>query len=49
MQENAVNVAAHRLRQRFRKALREEIVETVAQEEEVEEAFQYLPEVLSRG
>jgi RNA polymerase sigma-70 factor (ECF subfamily) len=49
MEENAVNVAAHRLRQRFRQALRDEIAETVAREEEVEEEFQYLREVLSRG
>ena len=49
MEEEAVNVAAYRLRQWFWKALREEIAETVAQKEETEEEFQYLREVLPRG
>lgn len=47
MDANAVKVAAHRMRQRYREALREEIAQTVASEEEVEEEFQYLREALS--
>lgn len=49
MEENAVNVAAHRLRQRYRKALRAEIARTVVDEGEVEEEFQHLRAVLARG
>ena len=49
MEENAVNVAAHRLRQRFRRALRDEIANTVGEEEEVEEEFRHLREMLGRS
>lgn len=49
MEENAVSVAAHRLRQRYRMALRDEIANTVAEATEVEEEFQYLREVLARS
>lgn len=48
MEENAVKVAAHRLRQRYRESLREEIAQTVESAEDVEEEFQYLREVLSK-
>ena len=37
MDENAVKVAAHRLRRRYRETIREEIANTVAEEEDVEE------------
>ena len=49
MDENAVKVAAHRLRRRYREAIRSEISETVAAEEEVEDEFRYLREILSRS
>ena len=49
MDENAVKVAAHRLRHRYRAAIREEIANTVSQEEEVEQEFLYLREVLTRS
>ena len=49
MDENAVKVAAHRLRHRYREASRAEIADTVSSEEEVEEEFQYLREVLTRS
>ena len=49
MDENAVKVAAHRLRHRYREAIREEIAHTVSEQEEVEEEFQYLREVLTRS
>jgi RNA polymerase sigma factor (sigma-70 family) len=40
--EGAVKVASHRLRQRFRDALRAEIAETVSTEEEIEEEIRDL-------
>jgi len=49
MDENAVKVAAHRLRHRYREAIRTEIADTVSQEEDVEEEFRYLHEVLTRS
>ena len=42
MTEGAVNVAVHRLRRRYRKTLRDEIAQTVAAPELVEEEIQYL-------
>lgn len=48
MDENAVKVAAHRLRHRYREAIRDEIANTVSEAEDVEEEFQYLREVLTR-
>ena len=47
--ENAVKVAVHRLRHRYREAIRAEIANTVSQEDDVEEEFHYLREVLSRS
>ncbi len=49
MDENAVKVAAHRLRHRYREAIRGEIANTVSQEEDVEEEFRYLRDVLIRS
>ena len=48
MSEGAVKVAAHRLRQRYRELLREEIANTVAGPEEVEEELKQLFAALSR-
>jgi RNA polymerase sigma factor (sigma-70 family) len=42
MNEGAVKVAVHRLRQRYRALLRETIAETVATAEEVDEELRYL-------
>ena len=42
MTEGAVKVAAHRLRQRYRELLREEIAQTVASPDEIEEEVRYL-------
>jgi RNA polymerase sigma-70 factor (ECF subfamily) len=42
MSEGAVKVAAYRLRQRYRELLREEIAQTVANPEEIEEEIRYL-------
>jgi RNA polymerase sigma-70 factor (ECF subfamily) len=42
MTEGAVKVAAHRLRQRYRELLREEIAQTVASPDEIEEEIRYL-------
>jgi RNA polymerase sigma factor (sigma-70 family) len=42
MTEGAVKVAAHRLRQRYRELLREEIAHTVASPDEIEEEVRYL-------
>ncbi|MBM4081881.1 MAG: sigma-70 family RNA polymerase sigma factor [Planctomycetes bacterium] len=47
MSEGAVKVAAHRLRQRYREALRAEIAETVASPGEVEGELRHLFAVLS--
>ena len=47
MSEGAVKVAAHRLRQRYRELLREEIANTVAGPEEVEEELRHLFAALS--
>jgi RNA polymerase sigma-70 factor (ECF subfamily) len=48
MTEGSVKVAVHRLRQRYRQLLRDEIANTVAQPEEVEEELRYLFAVLAR-
>ncbi|HUI06729.1 MAG TPA: sigma-70 family RNA polymerase sigma factor [Verrucomicrobiae bacterium] len=48
MTEGSVKVAVHRLRQRYRQLLRDEIAHTVATPEEVEEELRYLFAVLSR-
>lgn len=45
--EGAAKVAVHRLRRRFREALREEVSNTVATAREVEDELHYLREVLS--
>ncbi len=47
MSEGAVKVAAHRLRQRYRQLLREEIANTVAGPQDVEEELQQLFAALS--
>ncbi len=46
--EGAVKVAVHRLRRRYRDALRREIADTVSSHEEVEEELRFLREVLGR-
>ena len=48
MSEGAVKVAAHRLRQRYRELLEEEIAQTVSSPEEISEERRYLLAVLSR-
>lgn len=47
MSEGALKVAVHRLRQRYRRLLRELIAETVATPDEVEEELRYLLTTLS--
>ena len=47
LNEGAVKVAVHRLRQRYRAILRETIAETVASEEEVDEELRYLLRTLA--
>jgi RNA polymerase sigma-70 factor (ECF subfamily) len=48
MTEGSMKVAVHRLRQRYRQLLREEIANTVAKPEEIEEELRYLFAVLAR-
>jgi DNA-directed RNA polymerase specialized sigma24 family protein len=48
MTEGSVKVAVHRLRQRYRQLLRDEIANTVETPEEVEEELRYLFAVLAR-
>lgn len=48
MKEGAVKVAVHRMRNRYREILHQEILATVASPEEVEEEIDYLLGVLSR-
>lgn len=48
MTEGSVKVAVHRLRQKYRQLLRNEIANTVAKPEEVEEELRYLFAVLAR-
>ncbi len=45
--ENALRVAVHRLRQRYRQLIRVEVASTVASPEEVDEEMRYLFEVLA--
>jgi len=47
MSEAAIKVAVHRLRRRFRELLRQEIAQTVASLEEVEDELRYLIEIVS--
>jgi len=47
MQEGAVKVAVHRLRKRYRLLLREEIAETMAASEDVDEELRHLFAVLA--
>ncbi len=47
MQEGAVKVAAHRLRQEYREALRAEIAQTVTNGEELDDELRRLFETLS--
>ncbi|HEY5915031.1 MAG TPA: ECF-type sigma factor [Verrucomicrobiae bacterium] len=49
MSEGAVKVAVHRLRRRFREAVRSEVSETLRDTAEVQEELRYLVEVLSHG
>ncbi len=48
MTQGAVKTAAHRMRRRFRELLREEIAQTVARPEEIDEEIRHLFEVLGR-
>ena len=47
MQEGAVKVAVHRLRKRYRQLLREEIAETMAESEDIDEELRHLFAVLT--
>jgi len=47
MTENALNVAAHRLRQRFRHSLKDEVADTLADPGETEEELRALLAILS--
>jgi RNA polymerase sigma-70 factor (ECF subfamily) len=47
--EGAVRVAAHRLRKRFRELFREEVAQTVAAHEEIDEEVRHLVSVLARA
>jgi RNA polymerase sigma-70 factor (ECF subfamily) len=49
MTEGSVKVVVHRLRQRYRQLLRDEIANTVTKPEEVEEEMRHLFAVLARG
>jgi RNA polymerase sigma-70 factor (ECF subfamily) len=46
--EAAARMAVHRLRRRFREVVREEVAQTVARAEEVDEEIRYLIEILSQ-
>jgi RNA polymerase sigma-70 factor (ECF subfamily) len=48
MSENAVKVAVHRLRQRYRKLLRAAIADTVSNEADLDDEMRYLVAVLRR-
>jgi len=48
LSETAVKVTVHRLRQRYRELLREEVAHTVTRAEELEAEMRYLLEVVSR-
>jgi RNA polymerase sigma-70 factor (ECF subfamily) len=47
MGESAVKVAIHRLRKRFREAIRTEVAQTVPADADVDEELRYLVEVLA--
>jgi RNA polymerase sigma factor (sigma-70 family) len=47
--EGALKVAVHRMRRRYRDALRSEILETVSEPSQVDSEIRYLMEVLARG
>ena len=49
LSENAVKVAIHRLRVRFRELIRAEVAATVPEPGDVAEELRYLIEILSRG
>jgi RNA polymerase sigma-70 factor (ECF subfamily) len=49
LSENAVKVAVHRLRKRFREQVKAELAQTVANPAEVGEELRYLVEVLAVG
>jgi len=49
MNEDAVKIAVHRLRQRYRALLRETIAQTVTSEAEVEEELRYLLRTVAGG
>jgi len=49
MSEGAIKVAIHRLRQRYRKLLRDTIAETVGNEADLDDEMRYLAAVLRRG
>jgi RNA polymerase sigma-70 factor (ECF subfamily) len=46
LSEGAVNVAAHRMRQRYRELLRAEVAQTVATPAEIDVELRYLISVL---
>ncbi len=48
MSEGAVKVAVHRLRQRYRKLLRDGIAETVGDEADLDDEMRYLVAVLRK-
>jgi RNA polymerase sigma-70 factor (ECF subfamily) len=48
MTEGAVKVAVHRLRQKYRRTLEDEIARTVVKPEEIEDEMRHLFSVLSR-
>lgn len=47
MTEGALRVEVHRLRKTFRKLIRDEVAQTVAEKEDIDEEFQHLLSVLS--
>jgi RNA polymerase sigma-70 factor (ECF subfamily) len=49
MSEGAVKVAVHRLRQRYRRLLRDAISETVSTEADLDDEMRYLISVLRKG
>jgi RNA polymerase sigma-70 factor (ECF subfamily) len=48
MNEGAVKVAVHRLRARYRQLLRDEITQTMARAEDVDDELRHLFSVLAR-
>src|SRR5262249_44551648 len=49
LSNGAVRVAIHRLRQRFREILREEIAQTVVEPDDVDDELKHLIEIVSRA